>query len=360
MKIRPYFKAFSPVRVVAATITGASRLKKVFDSINSKCVIIEEAAEILEGHIVSVLPKTIEHLILIGDHEQLKSLCAVYQLAEKFQLNVSLFERIMKNGGTHGQLSIQRRMVPNISQFIDPIYPNLRNHPEVSQRFTVESKIKVPESSPTESTSKSNLFEADYAVGLADYLSKQEYRPKDMVILTPLVHSNERGDGGFVKIKNRINQGGCLLNYSTRLECGHRCSLACHIYDQDHINIKCTKPCEHVHEKCGHICKKTCLDECGLCEELIDRIPPCGLRKSCLAALIHSNINVKSNVKNQENMVINVNSNARNIVKRVIVGRVTKQESDMVVKAMGIGSFVKMVIHFILENIRCNAGSKMY
>lgn len=399
---KAYIRALSSVNVVAATITGASRLKRVFDSINSKCVIIEEAAEVLEGHIVSVLPKTIEHLVLIGDHEQLKPSCAVYQLAEKFQLNVSLFERIMKNGGAHRQLSIQRRMVPNISQFIHPIYPNLRNHPEVLIRFATESTIKgiqknifflehtIPESSPTESTSKSNLFEADYVVGLADYLLKQEYKPTDIVILTPytgqllkiknqirnrkhellskvqvrtvdqyqgeecnivilsLVRSNERGDSGFVKIKNRINvaisrarnamylvgnsdllrkanpiwenmfkilsepsvnaigpilklrcenhkdqitnitsgkdfanvpQGGCLLNCSTRLECGHQCGLACHIFDQDHINIKCTKPCEHIHQKCGHTCKKTCSDDCGLCEVLVDRDLPCGHKK---------------------------------------------------------------------------------
>ena len=61
---------------------------------------IEEAAEILEAHIVTALPKNIEHLILIGDHQQLKPSPTVYELAKKYNLDTSLFERMVCD--THG------------------------------------------------------------------------------------------------------------------------------------------------------------------------------------------------------------------------------------------------------------------
>ena len=35
-------------------------------------MIVEEAAEILEGQLVAVIPSSVQHLIMIGDHKQLK------------------------------------------------------------------------------------------------------------------------------------------------------------------------------------------------------------------------------------------------------------------------------------------------
>jgi len=59
-------------------------------------VIVEEAAEVLEAHIVTSLPQNTEHLILIGDHQQLKPSPTVYELAKKFNLDISLFERMVR------------------------------------------------------------------------------------------------------------------------------------------------------------------------------------------------------------------------------------------------------------------------
>ena len=58
-------------------------------------MIVEEAAEVLEAHIVASMPRTIEHLILIGDHQQLKPSPTVYELALNYNLDVSLFERMV-------------------------------------------------------------------------------------------------------------------------------------------------------------------------------------------------------------------------------------------------------------------------
>ena len=59
---------------------------------------VEEAAEVLEGHVISTLNQDCQHLILIGDHKQLRPNPTVYALARKYNLELSLFERMIDNG----------------------------------------------------------------------------------------------------------------------------------------------------------------------------------------------------------------------------------------------------------------------
>ena len=62
---------------------------------------IEEAGEILESHILSALHPELEHLILIGDHKQLRPNPASHDLVRKYKLDISLFERLMLSGLWH-------------------------------------------------------------------------------------------------------------------------------------------------------------------------------------------------------------------------------------------------------------------
>lgn len=83
--------------IVAMTTTGSSRYHSVLKEIGPRIVIVEEAAEVFESHIVASLSKHCEHLILIGDHIQLRPNPTVYELAKDYHLDVSLFERLLKN-----------------------------------------------------------------------------------------------------------------------------------------------------------------------------------------------------------------------------------------------------------------------
>lgn len=60
-------------------------------------VVVEEAAEVLEGHVITTLSQDCQHLILIGDHKQLRPNPTVYALARKYKLELSLFERMINN-----------------------------------------------------------------------------------------------------------------------------------------------------------------------------------------------------------------------------------------------------------------------
>jgi superfamily I DNA and/or RNA helicase len=63
---------------------------------------VEEAGEVLEAHILSSLTPSTQHLILIGDHLQLRPHIATYTLSmdsqsgDYYKLDRSLFERLGK------------------------------------------------------------------------------------------------------------------------------------------------------------------------------------------------------------------------------------------------------------------------
>ena len=72
-------------------------------------------------------------MILIGDHQQLRPNPTVYELAIHYKLDVSLFERMVKNGMPFTRLRLQHRMRPEISKMLEHIYdnPKLENHESV-------------------------------------------------------------------------------------------------------------------------------------------------------------------------------------------------------------------------------------
>lgn len=78
---------------------------------------------------------------MIGDHQQLKPNPAVYELAVKYNLEVSLFERLIRNKIAYHQLKKQHRMRPQISSLLVPhIYKELEDHPSVYEYEDVKGK----------------------------------------------------------------------------------------------------------------------------------------------------------------------------------------------------------------------------
>lgn len=62
------------------TTTGAARLQATLQTLKFRIVIVEEAAEVLESHIITSLTSHCAHLILIGDHQQLRPSTADYYM----------------------------------------------------------------------------------------------------------------------------------------------------------------------------------------------------------------------------------------------------------------------------------------
>merc|ERR1719347_1412912 len=75
-------------KVVGMTTTGAARLQNLLKQLKPSILIVEEAAEVLEAHIVASLTESCQHLILIGDHQQLRPSPTVYELSVEYNLDV--------------------------------------------------------------------------------------------------------------------------------------------------------------------------------------------------------------------------------------------------------------------------------
>ena len=182
--------------VVGMTTTGAAKYQHILHNIKPKIVIVEEAAEVLEAHIVSALSAGTQHLILIGDHKQLRPKPNEYVLATKYNIAISLFERLVRNKLSRATLEIQHRMRPEIARLVCPhVYDKLLNHESVEKYPKVKGVSKNlflihhthPESENPNLLSYENNYEAEYIVGLCSHLLNLGYSASQITILTPYV-----------------------------------------------------------------------------------------------------------------------------------------------------------------------------
>ncbi|KAM7422964.1 hypothetical protein PAMA_010818 [Pampus argenteus] len=179
--------------VIGMTTTGAAKFRKALQEVRPCLVIVEEAAEVLEAHTITTLSQACQHLILIGDHQQLRPSATVYELAKNFSLEMSMFERLVKMGLPFVRLNYQHRMRPDIARLLTPhIYSDLENHPSVldydnikglnTNVFFVEHNHLEEEIK--DGKSHQNRHEAMFVVALCRYLLFQDYKPEQITILT--------------------------------------------------------------------------------------------------------------------------------------------------------------------------------
>ena len=179
-------------RVIGMTTTCAARYRQILQRISPKIVLVEEAAEVLEAHIITSLTKGCQHLILIGDQQQLRPSNAVFELAKKYKLDVSLFERMITVGIPCERLSVQHRMRPEIAALMKHIYTDLENHESVEKYEDIKGINKNMffvnhshlENHNDESHSHTNEHEATFVVALCRYLLQQGYSTGQITLLT--------------------------------------------------------------------------------------------------------------------------------------------------------------------------------
>ena len=183
--------ALETADVIGMTTTGAAKYQHVLRLVKPKIVIVEEAAEVLESHIVSALNAGTQHLILIGDHKQLRPTPNEYDLVMKYKFDISLFERLVKNNFPHTTLEIQHRMRPEIADIVKcHIYEDrLKNHDSVIDYPRVKGVASnlffINHNHPEKDSelSHSNEYEVSFLVNFCSYLLKQDYSPSQITIL---------------------------------------------------------------------------------------------------------------------------------------------------------------------------------
>ena len=178
--------------VIGMTTTCAAKYRSILKEIRPRIVIVEEAAEVLEAHIIASLTPGCQHLILIGDHQQLRPTPAVHDLAKRYKLDVSLFERMVNVGIQCEMLNVQHRMRPEIATLMKHIYNDLENHESVEKYEDIKGmkknmffiNHKYMEESSNQSHSHVNGHEAKFLVALCRYLLQQGYKADQIALLT--------------------------------------------------------------------------------------------------------------------------------------------------------------------------------
>ena len=194
-------------QVIGCTTTAAAKYAHLIRAAKPDVILVEEAGEILESHILTALASTVKQLVLIGDHKQLRPKINNYALSvergDGFDLNCSLFERLINQGARHVTLQKQHRMAPEISVFARELtYPDLLDGPKTSGRPQIHGlqdrvvflnhgrqedsdKQLRDRRDPGMKESKKNIFEAEMVLRCVKYLGQQGYSSEQIVVLTP-------------------------------------------------------------------------------------------------------------------------------------------------------------------------------
>ena len=197
-------KQLKAARVIGCTTTGAAMHKDVLDEVKPATLLVEEAGEVLEAHVLSSLTNGTKRLIMIGDHKQLRPKVETFDLSvasgKGHDLNRSLFERLVQSGFPHVTLSTQHRMRPEISALHLHTYPGLLNdasvlaHPPLLGVSNTVAFVDHNEPEDSEypggrtwrdaSQSRTNAHEIAMAVSTVRYLLQQGYKPRQIVVIT--------------------------------------------------------------------------------------------------------------------------------------------------------------------------------
>ncbi|KAF2713834.1 P-loop containing nucleoside triphosphate hydrolase protein [Pleomassaria siparia CBS 279.74] len=194
-------------RIIGCTTTGAANYQEQIQKISPGIVLVEEAGEILEAHVLTAMTPKTKQLVLIGDHKQLRPKVNKWSLTIEegsgFNLNMSLFERLVLSGVPHTALNSQHRMRPEISSLVRNLtYPELEDAPKtqgrpnirglqnnvifVSHKVHEEGAERIADRHDQDSkSSKENKYEAEMVLKFVRYLGQQGYNTDDVVILTP-------------------------------------------------------------------------------------------------------------------------------------------------------------------------------
>lgn len=189
------------IKVVGCTTTGLSKYRGLLAALQPRILLIEEAAETLEGTVMAGMFESLEQLILVGDHQQLQAHANVRPLElEPYNLSISMFERLVNNSIPFTMLNQQRRMISDIRKLLciepEPFYRDLQDHPSVMDRTTNRPPIpgmggkntyffhhNWSEDKATD-MSRSNLGEAEMIVGFFYHLFLNGVAPPKITVLT--------------------------------------------------------------------------------------------------------------------------------------------------------------------------------
>ncbi|CAD6909329.1 unnamed protein product [Tilletia controversa] len=176
-------------KIIGATTNGAAKAAELLKKVKPRVLLVEEAGQVLEAHILAILSSSVEHLILIGDHKQLRPQVTNYGLSmdnkrgrgHLHRLDFSMMEHLAEESKLPvSRITTQRRMRPEICDLIRPVQ-ELDDHDSVKHRGDIKGVatncffFSHDHAESAQETSRTNEFEADMAVDFVRHLVHQGY-----------------------------------------------------------------------------------------------------------------------------------------------------------------------------------------
>jgi DNA replication ATP-dependent helicase Dna2 len=157
-------------KVFVSTVHTANSNPELFAIKDIDTIIIDEAAQILETHIIGLLSKT-KRFIMIGDEKQLPPITIIKE--QKLKIN-SLFDRLLKicqtnNIPAYALLTLQRRMSPQIMSLVNNLfYDNKLRCSDITNNSADCFFINTP----ITTTNKVNQYEIDAIIKIIDKIKQ--------------------------------------------------------------------------------------------------------------------------------------------------------------------------------------------
>ncbi|KAL9937163.1 hypothetical protein V8E36_003572 [Tilletia maclaganii] len=197
LRLNKWLAVLQGAQIIGATASGAARASALLKAVRPRVVLVEEAGQVLESHLLATLIPSIEHLILIGDHDQLRPQISSMHLSVEHangghlhRMDMSTMERLAEESGLPlSRIVTQRRMRLEICDVIRSV-GKLQDDPSVLGREDIRGMpsnvlfLDHQHADGPKGTSRINKSEAAMTVDLVRHLLKQGYSgPQEICVI---------------------------------------------------------------------------------------------------------------------------------------------------------------------------------
>ncbi len=192
-------------RIFVSTVSSANNTPELFELKEFDTIIVDEATQILESHLIGLLSK-VQRFIMIGDEKQLPAVTSVSakelqsnnNLLEEIcfeNLQDSLFERLLKvckknKWNAYAMLTEQSRMQPEVMNLCNSLfYKGKLSAHQFDTKSSYRKNVFI--NTPCSSKSKMNLTEVEFILKIIKNIeneykkNKQEFNEKSIGIISP-------------------------------------------------------------------------------------------------------------------------------------------------------------------------------
>eukprot|EP01050_Picozoa_sp_SAG11_P003357 SAG11_NODE_188_length_13029_cov_3.652514_5_plen_2762_part_00 len=224
--------AVQDIEIIGCTCIYAAKHADQLAVLAPDVLLTEEAGEIFEAQTLAAISSSCKQIIAIGDHMQLRPKAECYELRKEsgkgFNVDESMFERLILSGLPLVTLNVQHRMRPEFSRIVrETMYPRLEDAPRTLGRSNVQgiasNLVFLDHRHAEESSQKSdydnhtriNQFEVDMVVAITMHLLRQNregdgevaYDSNSITILTPYL-------GQLRAIREKLQSIGVVADLS--------------------------------------------------------------------------------------------------------------------------------------------------